>query len=834
MSEKEKSPKAIKHNISYKPIDYEKLNILSDDFGKRFTPQQELSAEQAFWLRMFNPTSKPSDASHVKIEAPNELPKVSLVNESLKKLRFHLARFDNVVKIRTTPSARTYGEWGFKYTKVVFNNEIIPFLKSLKYIFNVFDKDLLNEIMEVQTVLDQMDVFKDHFDLIKKTRVHTKEHSDSLIDKLNIKYAKNEDLKAQIQDTVFVITSLKKDLRKVKGKEIVDIAAQIPSANIFVLGMFKLDLKPLAPMLLQNREAHKDYLKYTQEQVDILQEIVKQAKAKQHLDKDLDFASKVVPPKKTTSHSVETQKPKLKVYSMKPKMLKTKVRVKRLILFYSYTWMEGVDGVASRSASTSVRNVRSSTPCLILPKKHVVSEVFHTDPRGEVNAHFLYFTFEHLVESKNNNHSEPNYTWGSNATDIPSSSSLIVTGYPDFSLVSRLQIFETYDREPLSAHELFQEAVAPRAAVLVDSLMSTSIDQDALSTSIPSTQEQEYSLNISQGFEESSKTPIFHDDLIYESLHEDSTSQASSLNVRQTYTPFEQLGRWTKDHPIANVIGNPSCSVSTRKQLQTNVMWCYFDAFLTSVGPKNFKQVMTETSWIDAMQEKFMNLKGYKQEEGINFEELFAPVARIEAIRIVVANAAHNNMMIYQLDVKTAFLHGELKEEVQVENGIMELYFVWTEYELADIFTKPLPRERFNFLIEKLGELSTIFERRVTTPSKGELTTPFRSNLTLFLIKVRKFLATEFGTEGDDIRSRIGERSSGSVAPDLGRWDSETRTLFHNFCSLRTLLHYCTQTMNLWVSCLVRRPVPSSKQVPPRRKGGLRIAFTRGMRMRQS
>ncbi|GJZ17061.1 retrovirus-related pol polyprotein from transposon TNT 1-94 [Tanacetum coccineum] len=263
MSKKEKDPKAIKQNISHKPIDYEKLNRLSDDFGKRFTTQQELSAEQAFWLCMSNPTSKPFDASPVKIKAPKELPKVSLVNESLKKLKFHLARFDNVVKIRTTPDARTEGEWGFEHTKAIFNNEIIPFLKSLKDIFNVFDKDLLNEIMEV---------FKEQVDSIKKTRVRTKEQSDSLIDKLNLKSAENEDLKAQIQDKVIVITSLKNDLRKVKGKEIVDIVAQIPSANTIVPGMFKLDLEPLAPMLLQNREAHTDYLKYTREQADILWE----------------------------------------------------------------------------------------------------------------------------------------------------------------------------------------------------------------------------------------------------------------------------------------------------------------------------------------------------------------------------------------------------------------------------------------------------------------------------------------------------------------------------------------------------------------------------------
>ncbi|GJY20972.1 hypothetical protein Tco_0393538, partial [Tanacetum coccineum] len=119
MSEKEKDPKASKQNISHKPINYEKLNRLCEDFGKHFTPQQELSAEQAFWLRMSNPTSKPFDASPIKIEVPNELPKVILVNESLKKLKFHLARFDYVVKIRTTPDARTKGEWGFELTKAV-------------------------------------------------------------------------------------------------------------------------------------------------------------------------------------------------------------------------------------------------------------------------------------------------------------------------------------------------------------------------------------------------------------------------------------------------------------------------------------------------------------------------------------------------------------------------------------------------------------------------------------------------------------------------------------------------------------------------------------------
>nr|GEW26614.1 hypothetical protein [Tanacetum cinerariifolium] len=226
----------------------------------------------------------------------------------------------------------------------------------------------------------------------------------------------------------------------------------------------------------------------------------------------------------------------------------------------------------------------------------------------------------------------------------------------------------------------------PRFVDLVDSHVSTSIEQDALSTSIPSTQEQEHSLIIFQGFEESLKTPHFHDDPLHESLHKDSTYQGLSSNVRPIHTPFKSLGRWTKDHPIANVMGDPSRSVSTRKQLQTDAMWCYFDAFLTYVEPKNFKEALTEPSWINAMQEeihKFERLQsdefggvlknkaslvaqGFRQEEGIDFEESFSPVARIEAIRIFVENAANKNMTIFQMDVKTAFLNGELKEDVYV------------------------------------------------------------------------------------------------------------------------------------------------------------------------
>nr|GEW83550.1 hypothetical protein [Tanacetum cinerariifolium] len=391
--------------------------ILTDDFGKRFTPQQELSAEQAFWLRISNPSIE-SSLPPVRVEVPSELPKVSLVDESLKKLKFQLAQFNSVVKKRTTPNALTEGECRFEHTKDAFNNEIIPFLKSLKTIFNVFDKDLLNEITEVKTVFDQMEAAvqqssvdkqcleiankelllkndrlsqqimsqdiistvmhsmylnvdcmnvgirrsescekclnldvefskskQEYNDLLKKYS-QLEKHCISLKVSMQLKqevfqndescvyqnapeipeYFKKIDLKAQLKDKDMTICKLKdtiKSLRKNNKEEIVDHdrfdlatingelensvakllsenerkaiidnAAPVPSAITVAPGMFKLDLKSLAPKLVHNRECHSYYLKHTQEQADILRGIFEQAKAQQPLDNALDFACK--------------------------------------------------------------------------------------------------------------------------------------------------------------------------------------------------------------------------------------------------------------------------------------------------------------------------------------------------------------------------------------------------------------------------------------------------------------------------------------------------------------------------------------------------------------
>ncbi|GJV31445.1 retrovirus-related pol polyprotein from transposon TNT 1-94 [Tanacetum coccineum] len=158
--------------------------------------------------------------------------------------------------------------------------------------------------------------------------------------------------------------------------------------------------------------------------------------------------------------------------------------------------------------------------------------------------------------------------------------------------------------------------------------------------------------------------------------------EASSLDVipivMHNATPnSKHVNKWTKDHPLDNIIGELEILVSTRLQLHEQALFCYYDAFLTSIEPKNYKDALTKACWIEAMQEELHEFdrlevkldemggilknkaclvtRGYCQEEGIDFEESVAPVSRLDAIRIFLAYAAHMNMIVYQMDVKTAF-----------------------------------------------------------------------------------------------------------------------------------------------------------------------------------
>ncbi|GJV31298.1 retrovirus-related pol polyprotein from transposon TNT 1-94 [Tanacetum coccineum] len=207
---------------------------------------------------------------------------------------------------------------------------------------------------------------------------------------------------------------------------------------------------------------------------------------------------------------------------------------------------------------------------------------------------------------------------------------------------------------------------------------------------------------------------VFHSPLqtpVFEEAESSSTYQDPS-NMHEFYQIHCSTDKWTKNNPIDQVIDDPSKPVMTRRRLHIDAEVCTYTLTVSTTELKNIKEAMLDHSWIESIQDELNQFKrldtdaentvirnksrlvtkGYGQEEGIDFEESFAPIARLKAVRIFVAYAAHKNFPIYQMDVKMAFL-----------NGTIELYFVRTEYQLADLFTKALPKERFEYLVHRIG-----------------------------------------------------------------------------------------------------------------------------------
>ncbi|GKE69580.1 retrovirus-related pol polyprotein from transposon TNT 1-94, partial [Tanacetum coccineum] len=201
------------------------------------------------------------------------------------------------------------------------------------------------------------------------------------------------------------------------------------------------------------------------------------------------------------------------------------------------------------------------------------------------------------------------------------------------------------------------EVVAPEPVASTGSPSSTTINQDAPSPSNSQTTPETQSLVISNDVEEENHdldVAHMNNDPFFGILILENNSEASSSSdviptiVHTAASNSKHITKWTKDHPLDNII----------------------------VEPKTYKDALTQSCWIEAMQEELNEFergilknkarlvaRGYRQEEGIDFEESFAPMARLDAIRIFLAFAAHMNMIVYQIDVKTAFLNGILHED---------------------------------------------------------------------------------------------------------------------------------------------------------------------------
>nr|GEX62413.1 retrovirus-related Pol polyprotein from transposon TNT 1-94 [Tanacetum cinerariifolium] len=387
------------------------------------------------------------------------------------------------------------------------------------------------------------------------------------------------------------------------------------------------------------------------------------------------------------------------------------------------------------------------------------------------------------------------------------------------------------------AHVPSQQELDPLVGPLYDEFFTagtSSVNKCSSPTNNSTQQDTQPITNIQPTSEPSTPT--------YVHAEENSDNQAKEEHLQDDEftnpfcTPVQEVIE-SSSHNIEQVRGNPSKPVQTRRQLATDSEMCMFALTVSTAEPKNIKEAIVDSAWIEAMQEELHQFdrlqdeeqtvirnkarlvaKGYAQEEGIDFEESFAPVAHLEAVWIFIAYAAHKTFPIYQMDVKTTFLNGPLKEKgssfglptfsdadhagcidtrkstsgriqflcgklvswmskkedctpmssaeaeyvalsascaqvmwmwtqlqdygldynkiplyydsqssiaiscnpvehsrtkhihtryhfikEHVENGVIELYFVRTEYQLVYMFTKALPKDRFKYLVRPIG-----------------------------------------------------------------------------------------------------------------------------------
>nr|GEV87485.1 retrovirus-related Pol polyprotein from transposon TNT 1-94 [Tanacetum cinerariifolium] len=457
---------------------------------------------------------------------------------------------------------------------------------------------------DFDSVLAENDKIKQHYkELYDSIKITRAKH----IEQVTALTTKNVNLKAQILEKV---NSVSKD-------------HVIP--KVLARGKHAIDVKPIVPRLRNNRDAHLDYLRHLKESVKTIHDIVEEAKV-------------TVPRTPKQNGVVERRN-------------RTLVEAARTMLIFSkslmFLWVEAV-ATACYTQNRSLIHIRHhKTPYELVHNKKPDLTFFRV--------------FGALCYPINDNEDlgklQPTADIGIFVSYAPSRKE-----YRIYNKRTR-RIMETI-------HIQFDELTEPMAPVnLAGTPSSTTIDQDVPSLSISPSSLALQSYSLHQGVE-----------------------------TEPTYM---------EDHPVALVDNNPFVNVFALEP--HSEASSSGDIILSKVKSKNFKSAITEDCWFQAMQDEIHEFdrlqvwklvpqqdcvmiiaikwiykvkldeygdvqknkarlvaKGYRQEEGIDFEESFTPVARIEAIRIFIANAASKNMTIYQMDVKTPFLNDELKEEVYV------------------------------------------------------------------------------------------------------------------------------------------------------------------------
>nr|GEU41368.1 retrovirus-related Pol polyprotein from transposon TNT 1-94 [Tanacetum cinerariifolium] len=783
-----------------------------------------------------------------QVEVPKELPKVSMVNSSLKMLKFHLASFDVVVKETTTATAITEGTWEFEHTKACFRDEITPFAveqhrvesnrfqnkmtevlkENERLLEQVISKDIVNIVVTadvnnayetvydcercvtLETELQKDFIKKECYDKLFKQYTTLEKHcislesqeKDIIIKKLkepinslsgNLKEEKikkeleeietinieldhrvtklvteNEHLKQtyknyMTQSNLHVFNqknTLKDTIRKLKRKAIV---YEVVTLHPMDPELLKIDVVPLAPKLRNNRTAHYDYLKHTQEETATLREIVKNERFLNPLNTSLDYvysgcSKYMIGDRSQLTNFINKFLGTVKFgndhvakimgygdYKIRNVTISMVYFVEGLghNLFYVGQFCDSDLKVDFRQHTCFIHNLKAPDFIIkflkmIQVRLKVPVRRIQTDNKTEFVNQTLHEYYEQVGISHETivarsppqngvverGKLQPRLILGSSlvmhqqrrhsrfTTDVPDE---LLKLFMSTLMSSRLWLLNKAD---LLFQPLFDELLTPSPSVDPPAPEGIALIADVIpleqaeSTGSPSSaivDQDAPSPSKSQTTTET-QPPIIHQDVEEDNHDIEVAHIGNDLLFGMPIQEIPQPNRkWTKDHPLDNIIGQLSRPVSTRLQLHEQALFCYYDDFLTFMEPKTYKDALTQSCWIEAMQEELNEFewlevweliprpdkvmvitlkwiykvkldelgrilknkarlvaRGYRQEEGIDFEESFALVARLEAISIFLAYATHKNMVVYQIDVKTAFLNGNLREDVYV------------------------------------------------------------------------------------------------------------------------------------------------------------------------
>ncbi|GJU68481.1 retrovirus-related pol polyprotein from transposon TNT 1-94 [Tanacetum coccineum] len=867
----------------------------------------------------------------VEIVVPKELPKISLVKTSFQKLKNHLASFDKVVKLRTTSDPLTEGSWGFKHTKKVFKEEVIPFINSLRAPFKDFENGLHSEHNEVKMVFNQMEatvdqcsVDKKYFDIKKKEISLDNDrlldhiicqdvmsivmHADSVLanvlhadnkclvnDNLEIERLKHEndhlfelllsqdivhicvnslascndccemqkgfideynenlmlkaelnkkgqmvekkilgevvlrcsrlenrnvnlELKIQHQKETKLdakdvsIANLRKHIESLKGKNMVETNVRLNNSNVIAIGMFKIDLEPLAPKVLNNRDAHIDYIKHSWEHADTLREIevllyVKATcpsltkhseklvavtqlnKNKKVRMKSSTSANRSHPSGNTKKNKISqttSSNPKNKVedhprivksssnkknrvvepicdVNVKHTKLNANCEVVQIILWY-------LDSECSKhmtgNRSQLINFVKKFLGTVRFENDHIakimgygdyqmgkvmISQVYYVeglghnlfsfgqfcDPDLEVafRKHTCYIRDLEDVDLLKGSRGSHLYTlsrddmmlsspicllskasktkswlWHQSALCYPTNDNEdlgklkpkadigIFVGYAPAKKAFRIYnkrtrlITETihvdFDELTTMAYEQF--SLGPEPQLLTPGILSSRLVSNPPSpTPYEPPTKKDWDILFQPMFDEYFNPPLSLSSpvpVVVAPVPADSTSSPSSTLVDQDATSpnndpffgvpilepnFEESSSRDVIPTNVHLVNQPPKHLTIQEELnefEHLEVWELVsrpDRVMIITLKWIFKVKLDELGGVLKNKARLV-ARGYRQEEGIDFEETFTPVARLEAIRIFISYAAHKNKTVYQMDVKTAFLNGILREEVYV------------------------------------------------------------------------------------------------------------------------------------------------------------------------